>query len=105
MSTESLISINQFCIHNQIEFSFIDSLQQFGLIEIIADKEDAFIHANRVKELERLVRLHYEMDINLEGIEAILHLLQRLNEMSNELQVLKNRLSLYESDQQPESLI
>jgi hypothetical protein len=102
MPTESLISVNQFCVCHQIEFSFINSLQEFGLIEIVADKEEEFIPADKVKELEKLVRLHYEMDINLEGIEAVLHLLERLNATSNEVTLLKNRLSLYETGNVPE---
>lgn len=99
MPTESLISVNQFCVYHQIDFSFINSLQQFGLIEVIADKEEEFIPADKVKELEKLVRLHYEMDINLEGIEAILHLLERLNATNHEVALLKNRLSLYETEE------
>jgi hypothetical protein len=102
MPTETLVSVNQFCVYHQVEFSFINSLREFGLIEIVADKEEEFIQADKVKELEKLVRLHYEMDINLEGIEAILYLLEKLNAKSNEVARLKNRLSLYEMGELPE---
>ena len=36
------------------------------------------------------------MDINLEGIETIHHLLQQLKTMQKEMKELRNRLSLYE---------
>jgi len=39
------------------------------------------------------------MDINLEGIETVTHLLQRINLLQNEIIVLKNRLRLYESSE------
>jgi len=42
------------------------------------------------------VRLYYEMDINLEGIETITHLLQRMHAMQQQIVGLSNRLSRYE---------
>ena len=46
--------------------------------------------------LEKFIRLYYELDINLEGIETITHLLQRINSLQDEIIILKNRLRLYE---------
>jgi hypothetical protein len=45
------------------------------------------------------VRLHYDLDINLEGIEAITYLLNRVKNMQAEIIALKNRLRLYEDKQ------
>jgi chaperone modulatory protein CbpM len=96
MQKEDLIAASEFCTYHKIEFSFIRSLQESGLIEITTIQETGFIHANQLQQLEKLVRLYYEMDINLEGIETITYLLQRLNNMQHEITGLKNRLSLYE---------
>jgi cytochrome c peroxidase len=71
-------------------------LQDAGLIEITIIKEAEYIHESQLNELEKIVRLYYEMDINLEGIETVIHLLQRINDMQNEITLLKNRLRLYE---------
>jgi hypothetical protein len=38
------------------------------------------------------------MDINLEGIEAISYLLQRVENLQDEVNVLRNRLRFYESE-------
>jgi hypothetical protein len=46
--------------------------------------------------LERIVRLHFELDINLEGIETITHLLERMEAMQENIARLKNRLKAYE---------
>jgi len=46
--------------------------------------------------LEKFIRFHYEMDINIEGIETISHLLQRVNELQQEIVALKNKVGLYE---------
>ena len=96
MQTENLIAIREFCIHNNIEISFISSLQQTGLIEVATVKEAAFIDADQLQQVEKFIRFYYDLDINLEGIETITHLLQRMNAMQEEIIMLRNRLSLYE---------
>ena len=97
MQIENLIAVNEFCVNHCIEISFISSLQQTGLIEITTVKETEFIDAGQLQQLEKFIRLYYELDINLEGIETISYLLQRINSMQDEIIALKNRLRLYES--------
>lgn len=96
MQTEKLIAINEFCSSHDIEISFISSLQQTGLIEITTIDETGFIDADQLQQLESFVRFYYELDINLEGIETITHLLQRIKSLQHEIISLKNRLHLYE---------
>lgn len=97
MQVENLIAVDEFCVNHCIEISFISSLQQTGLIEITTVKETEFIDAGQLQQLEKFIRLYYELDINIEGIETISHLLQRINSMQDEIIALKNRLRLYES--------
>jgi chaperone modulatory protein CbpM len=96
MQTENLIALNEFCLSHNIEISFISSLQQNGLIEITTIKETGFIDAGQLQQLEKYIRFYYDLDINLEGIETIAHLLQRINSLQDEIIALKNRLRLYE---------
>lgn len=96
MEREDLISAEDFCTHHQISFSFIATLQEAGLIEITTMEERQFLPADYLGEVERLVRLHTDLDINPEGVEAIAHLLQRMKEMQKEMQALRQRLRLYE---------
>jgi hypothetical protein len=98
METEYLIAIDEFCSSHNIEISFISSLQQSGLIEITTIKESAFIEADQLQQLEKFVRLYYELDINLEGIETINYLLHRINSMQDEITALRNRLRIYENE-------
>ena len=98
MQTENLIAVDAFCANYNIEISFISSLQQIGLIEITTIKETEFINASQLRHLEKIVHLYYELDINIEGIETITHLLHRINSMQDEIIELKNRLQLYESN-------
>jgi len=96
MQTEYLIAVDEFCANHNIEISFISSLQQTGLIEITTIKETGFIDAGQLQQLEKFIRLYYELDINLEGIETITHLLQRIKSLQDEIITLKNRIRLYE---------
>jgi hypothetical protein len=96
MHTEYLIAVDEFCANHNIEISFISSLQQTGLIEITTIKETGFIDAGQLQQLEKFIRLYYELDINLEGIETITYLLQRIKSLQDEIITLKNRLRLYE---------
>jgi len=97
MQTENLIDINEFCVNHNIEISFISSLKQTGLIEITTVKETEFIDAEQLQQLEKFIRFYYELDINLEGIETINHLLKRINYLQDEIIMLKNKLRLYET--------
>jgi len=99
MQTENLIAVDAFCANYNIEISFISSLQQIGLIEITTVKETEFINASQLRHIEKIVHLYYELDINIEGIETITHLLYRINSMQDEIIALKNRLRLYESNE------
>ena len=95
---ENLISIEEFCSYQNIEVSFIRSLEAHGLIEIMTIEQSAYIPVNDLSRLEKLVRMHYDLDINLEGIETITHLLGRMDDLNKEMLALKNRLRLYENE-------
>jgi MerR HTH family regulatory protein len=97
MTKEEMVAAYEFCISHNVEVSFLHSLGESGLLEITTIEETAFINKDHLPELEKLVRWHYDMDINLEGIETIHHLLQQIKTMQNEMNTLKNRLRIYES--------
>ena len=96
MDNENMISVIEFCECHHIEMSFIDSLEETGLIEIETVEETPYIQESHLYDLERIVRLYYDLDINPEGIDAIINLLKRMDEMQHEITLLKNRLRLYE---------
>ena len=97
MENRQLIPVADFCDHYHIEFSFVRSLHDYGLLEFTTVKEVHYLRAEDLSELEKMVRLYYELDINLEGIDAIRHILQRMDKLQEELNSLKNRLDFYDS--------
>ena len=92
------IPVELLCTHYNIEVSFITSLTEYGLLEIVTIEKIQYIKEEKIRELEKLIQLHYDLDINLEGIEAISHLLHRMENLQGELTALKNKLRLYEND-------
>jgi len=99
MQTDYYITIEDFCTNYNVEPSFIDTLKENGLIEIENINESGLINAEQLRELEKIVSLFYDLDINLEGIETINHLLERIKAMNLEITALKNRLRLYEANE------
>lgn len=100
MQTDEMINVQDFCIHHHVELSFIDIVSESGLVEIIQADETQLVPQNQLPQLERLVRLYYEMNINIEGIETITHLLNRLNDMRQEIVLLNNQLRFYENERE-----
>jgi hypothetical protein len=97
MNIKNLIPANEFCDHHNISVSFISSLHENGLIEITTIEAKRYIHKNQLAELEKMICFYSELDINLEGIETIIHLLKRINRMQVEIIQLKNKLRICES--------
>jgi len=94
--TPEFVIADEFCASHQLEISFIHSLKDHGMIETVFVDQSLCIHAEELPRLEQIVRLHRDLDINLEGIEVINDLLQRIEEMQDEIARLNRRLNLFE---------
>ena len=99
MQTEDMIVLDEFCSNHHIEVSFIRSLEEYGLIETIIVNETVCVHGNELSKLEQIVRLHQELNINPEGIDAINILLKRIENMQIEITELRNKLDFHQKDQ------
>ena len=97
METEQLIRVETFCVSHSIELSFISSLEEYGLVEITKKEDAAYIPESTVKNMEQLVRLHNDLDINVESMEAIIHLLEQIKQKDAEIRMLQNRVRFYET--------
>jgi hypothetical protein len=99
MTTATLISTSDFCTWHQVEYTFISSLQEAGLVEITVIDQGEYIPETELQKLEKMTHMHRDLDINIAGIEAITHLLQRVEAIQEEMRILKNRLKLYEGNE------
>lgn len=96
MATENLIEATVFCTYHEIEYSFISSLEEHGLIHLSLVNEQRFIPNDQLQQLEKMIRLYHDLDVNVAGIEVIVNVLQRVEELQQQNTNLKNRLRLYE---------
>ena len=95
MQTNNLILIERFCQHHEIDIAFISELQNFGLIEIIVVDENQYLSPEQLLAVEKMIRLHYGLNINIEGIDAIIQLLGRIENLQHELIAAKNRINFF----------
>ncbi len=81
----------------QVEETFIESLHDSGLIHLIDSEEQRFIEYDDLAALEQFVRWYNDMDINVQGIEALYHMLGRVRSLQSEIDELRNELRFYRS--------
>lgn len=78
----------------EVDESFLNALHDSGLIHVVQE-EERFIEIDELDELEQFVRWHTDMDINVEGIEALHHMLGRVRTLQEEIEVLRKELQFY----------
>ena len=98
MTRIQYISVTKLCDIYEIEMSFFRSLSKHGLLEIEDKQDDILISESLVDHTEKMIRLHRDLQLNIEGIAAVMDLLQRIEFMQNELAELRGRLRMYESE-------
>lgn len=96
MNTKDLIPIEQFCKIYEIEFSFINSLNDFGLIELTYIDKNEFIALEKIQDIEKIIRLHNDLGVNFEGIDIITNLMQKIDTLQKRLNTIENQLNIYE---------
>ena len=96
MSIENFIPLNQLCTYYKVKMSFFTNLNEFGLIEIKTIEQSHFVHKDTASDIEKIIRMHHELEINLEGIDTIFNLLEKIKSLQDELIATKNKLRFYE---------
>ena len=94
--SEEIIPIEVFCSYYQVERSFLETLESHGLISISYREDERFILKEELVELEKFSRMYYELDINVPGIDALKHMLEKIKGLQQEMEILRARLSVYE---------
>lgn len=90
------INIKNLCEIYEIDPGFVTAIYEMDLVRIHFEGSEQFINEEELPLMERMFRLHADLGINQEGLHTIHHLLERMNEMQEEIRELRNRLGLYE---------
>lgn len=91
-----LIIVSDYCHKCHIEPSFIEMLEESGLISVCVENGEHCLLLSELPDIERYSRMYYDLSINLEGIDAIRHLLVKMERMQQEIDMLRKQLSLYQ---------
>jgi len=91
-----LISIEEYCRHHHTEVTFIEELEQSGLIRIIYSETTRCIPYDQLEQLEKYTTLYNDLEVNIAGIEVVHNLLGKLEATRRRLQELEAKLRFYE---------
>ncbi len=97
MDTDFII-IKEYCQKSHVEPSFIFSLEEGGLIDVQVIEGERYLPAAQLRELERYTHLYYDLSINIEGIDAIRHMLDRMSRLQDEVAQLRRQLQAFQSE-------
>ncbi|MEP7196278.1 MAG: chaperone modulator CbpM [Saprospiraceae bacterium] len=98
MANPDLILLEEFCTHYDIDLTFLNELIDCGLIEVTVIEFNNYLSYEHLNVVEKFIRLHYEMGINVEGIDAISNLLNQIGVLQTELMLAKKKLKVFELD-------
>jgi hypothetical protein len=95
MNIDDFIPLQEICTHYEVEVSFVNELGNIGLIQINIFEEKLYIHQDQIRNIEKMIRLHHDLDVNIEGIDIVFNLLQKVADLQEELQLAKIRLKRF----------
>ena len=96
MKTTEFIEIPRLCEEYKVEHSFFTELYDKGVIQVSIIEQTHCVHHDYIPVFEKVVRLNRDLHINVEGIDVILNLLDKIDDLNSQLKQTKNRLHLYE---------
>ncbi|CAA7391412.1 chaperone modulator CbpM [Chryseobacterium fistulae] len=88
ISREELVKIYN------VEISFFDDLVACGLLEIVIEDNINYLMYDDLSAFEKLTNLHYDLDINLPGLEVIHCMLKKIEDLKNKNRELVNKIYL-----------
>jgi len=93
-----LIIVSEYCQKTNLELSFFDLLEENDLITIYIENGERYFPSSQLYNLEKYTRLYYDLSINVEGIDVICNLQDRIQALEEEIASLREKLSLYGTD-------
>ena len=92
----NLIPVSEFCVYHHVEISFVQLLEQQGLIETITVEQSTFVQPEQLPRLEKFVRLHQDLSIHPDDLDVVSDLIERVESLQDQVKHLQNRLVFYE---------
>jgi len=87
ISREELVKIYN------VEITFFDELVDVGLLNVETENEIRYLLYDDLPVFERFTNWHYDLEINMPGLEVINDMLIRIKNLKKENRDLMNKLS------------
>jgi hypothetical protein len=97
MENNELILLETFCNSCGIDTSYIITLQEYELIDLTTMENQYYVSIETIREIEQIHYFHTELEINLEGITTIKHLLNQIQDLQNQLKKAQIKIERIES--------
>lgn len=95
MEKDNLISVNDFCIYHKLEITFIQVLEEKGLIETTTVEEGQYLYPECLDDLERLIRLHQDLSIHLDDLDIVNNLLKSISHLQLQLKEMEKEFAFF----------
>ena len=83
------ITIKELAEFHELDEGYIMEFIHYGIIPAQEKKTILQVHLDDVEELERAIRLNKDLEVNMQGIEIICRLRNRLVELQKQLLLLE----------------
>lgn len=97
MKTDKFLLITEICQYYHIETDFFEEIEYHQLLDVHQISGQKFIHQKQLNRLEKILRLHDELDLNLQGIDVVFGMMDRIEKLERELRQTKSKLSILEN--------
>ncbi|MCW3168098.1 chaperone modulator CbpM [Chryseobacterium sp. 09-1422] len=88
ISREELIKIYN------IEITFFDELVDNGLLNVETEDNVRYLIYEDLQVFEKFANWHYDLEVNLPGLEVIHHMLRKMDDLHQKNRDLMNKLSV-----------
>ncbi len=96
MDKEAYILVQRICEHYEVERGFVESLHELELIRLKKEEDALYLSHDELDQLEKFMRLHRDLNINVEGLGVVSQLLEQVEKLKEEVNTLKRKLNYYE---------
>ena len=77
-----------------IEINFFNALQDSGLVKTESENQITYLLFEELPAFERFTNWHYDLEVNLAGLEVLNHLLQKIDDLQAENRRLNRSVNL-----------
>lgn len=67
-----------------VEITFFDSLEEAGLLKTETENNIKYLMFDELSTFEKFTNWHYDLEVNLAGLEVLKHLLDQLERLREE---------------------